>query len=63
MTNRDFWTSRAMQVFGVSFVYALGICAMAADAANLQKIKDTFPLYWDSYESLGRQLENKEDES
>lgn len=55
--NQDYWTIRAMQKHGGSFVQALGTAAERADDSNLSKIKETWPEYWSEYEGLGEELQ------
>lgn len=51
------WTVDAMEEVGGSFIKKLGALARTADAFNLQKIKDTWPEYWEDYEARGKNLE------
>lgn len=51
------WTVDAMEEVGGSFIKKLGGLARTADAFNLQKIKDTWPEYWEDYEARGKNLE------
>ena len=37
---------------GGSFVTHLGILATKADSENLQKIKDSWPEYWEKYKKM-----------
>lgn len=57
MNDRDMWTVDAMEEVGGSFIKKLGALARTADAFNLQKIKDTWPEYWEDYEARGKNLE------
>ncbi len=52
MSEADMKVIQAMMRFGGSFVSNLGKAAMAADANNLQRIKDAFPEYWQQYEDM-----------
>ena len=61
MNSQDYWTLKAMSTFGGSFVKALAEAAHHADSANLRKIKDTWPAYWGSYETMGRRMEAEAD--
>lgn len=54
MKPEDVKTIQAMIRFGGSFVKALGHAAFAADAENLQKIKDTWPEYWQRYTEMSQ---------
>lgn len=49
MTEEDQTVLENMTAYGGSFVRALAMAAIAADADNLQKIKDTWPEYWEKY--------------
>lgn len=46
---------RAMCAFGGSFAYQLGMLIGAADAANVEKIKQTWPDEWRHYLELYEQ--------
>lgn len=60
MSNeRDYWTIKAMDLYGGSFVKALGRCAQAADSDNLAKIKRYFGSYWKEYEKEGVRMEQR----
>jgi predicted oxidoreductase (fatty acid repression mutant protein) len=58
VTDRD--VARTMQEYGGSFVRALGTAALAADPANLKKIRDSFPDYWANYARMAEQLSEVE---
>lgn len=60
--NRNFWTIKAMEEFGGSFVKALAKAALHADPNNLKKIQKTWNDYWKKYEELGRKLEERSNE-
>lgn len=62
MNERDSWTVDAMENYGGSFVQALGHLARHADPENLDKIKDTWPSYWSSYETMGLEMQMGEKE-
>lgn len=49
MTELDYKVISAMRTYGGSFVKALATCAAHADASNLDKIKTTWPNYWQEY--------------
>lgn len=53
MSEEDQNTLAAMVDTGGSFVRALAVAGTHADAENLQKIKDTWPEYWEKYRKLG----------
>lgn len=55
--DRDIWTIDAMEDMGGSFVKQLGALARRADPQNLEKIKMTWPQYWEEYEQAGIKLE------
>jgi len=48
-----------MRKYGGSFVKLLGELAEHADPRNLQKVKETWPEYWNEYEGFGIEMENK----
>lgn len=50
MSEEDFAVLEAMEKYGGSFVKALAEAAHRADPNNLQKIKDTWPVYWAEYQ-------------
>ncbi|HRJ06902.1 MAG TPA: hypothetical protein PK911_05145 [Candidatus Saccharibacteria bacterium] len=54
MSAEDVKVIQAMIRFGGSFVKALGHAAFAADPENLQKIKDTWPEYWEKYTDMAK---------
>lgn len=54
MSAEDVKVIQAMIRFGGSFVKALGHAAFAADPENLQKIKDTWPEYWQRYTDMAK---------
>lgn len=45
----------AMRRFGGSFVQALAQCHRLADAVNKEKIKATWPEYWERYTQTAKQ--------
>ena len=46
--------SEAMITYGGSFVNKLGQMLQAADHINAQKIKNTWPEYWQEYLEIGK---------
>lgn len=54
MSEADQKVIQAMIRFGGSFVSNLGKAALCADATNLQKIKDTWPEYWQQYTDMAK---------
>ena len=52
MTTKDVQIMKAMAYFGGSFVKALAACIGAADEENLQRIKETWPEYWEKYSEM-----------
>lgn len=56
-TDRDYYTIDAMLKYGGSFVKSLASLAQHADYDNFNKIKNTWPEYWDQYEKMGIELE------
>lgn len=59
MNDQDFWTVKAMRVFGGSFVVALADCMERADESNFAKIKITWPEYMKQYEEMGQKLKQE----
>ena len=49
---RDFEIIECMKTRGGSFVKNLGNAASHADSINLNKIKTTWPEYWEKYEKM-----------
>ena len=58
ITDRD--VARVMVEYGGSFVSKLGAAALAADPANLKKIRDAFPDYWANYTRMAIQISEVE---
>lgn len=58
ITDRD--VARAMVEYGGSFVSKLGTAALAADPANLKKIRDAFQDYWANYTRMAIQISEVE---
>lgn len=52
MSDEDHATIDKMLEYGGSFVKALALAANMADDENLQKIKDTWPEYWQKYTEM-----------
>lgn len=52
MNEQDFETVENMKQYGGSFVVILASLAQHADPINLQKIKDTWPEYWETYSKM-----------
>ena len=48
----DYDIIKAMIRYGGSFVSGLGRAAQCADEENLQRIKETWPEYWEQYSKL-----------
>lgn len=66
MTIKDIWTLRAMTKYGGGFVKKLAEAAHQADAVNFEKIRATWPDYFEKYEFVGANLraqKNKKDGS
>ena len=59
MNERDYYTVKAMKIYGGSFVVALAHAVELADSVNLEKIKTTWPEYWKQYEEMGDGLERE----
>lgn len=51
MDEEDFQVVEAMEKYGGSFVKALAQLCHRADPVNLQKIKYTWPDYWEEYQN------------
>lgn len=49
----------AMQIFGGSFVKALGSALSCADISNQVKIKATWPEYWQEYLGMYEHIKDK----
>ncbi len=49
MDKEDYEVVGMMRTYGGSFVKTLAELATRADPINLQKIKDTWPEYWEKY--------------
>jgi len=47
--DQKYRVSSAMELYGGSFVKALGIALGKADGINSRKIKNAFPEYWKKY--------------
>lgn len=45
----DYWTIKAMKMYGGTFVQQLAVLAELADSQNLLKIKETWKNYWHEY--------------
>lgn len=58
ITDRD--VADAMVRFGGGFVTALGYAFRHADAVNQQKIKETWPEYWERYTQTAKQWEGSQ---
>ena len=57
---RDFDVARTMIEYGGSFVRKLGAAALVADQQNLNRIKATWPEYWEQYTRMAKQLSEVE---
>ena len=49
-----------MMEYGGSFVRKLGAAALVADQQNLNRIKATWPEYWEQYARMAKQLSEVE---
>lgn len=56
MNDQDYWTIKAMKIYGGGFVKALAEAASQADPENLRKIMETWPKYWRTYMDMGERL-------
>ena len=54
MTDKK--TIETMMEYGGSFVRKLGAAALVADQQNLNRIKATWPEYWEQYIRMAKQL-------
>ena len=54
--KQKFLVRRGMEVYGGSFVKALGFALQYADPINSQIIKNAFPEYWKKYLEMGKKL-------
>lgn len=52
MNHIDHKTAEQMALRGGNFVRHLGLCACAADADNLERLKEAFPELWTKYEAM-----------
>jgi len=60
-TDEVYCVCLGMKRFGGSFVESLGIALTHADPINAQKIKNTWPKYWEQYLEMGKKIfENEE---
>jgi hypothetical protein len=55
MDQDDYAITEAMLRYGGSFVAALAKAFRAGDRENQQRLKDTFPHYWQEYAALAQQ--------
>jgi len=53
-------TIETMMEYGGSFVRKLGAAALVADQQNLNRIKATWPEYWEQYTKMAKQLSEVE---
>jgi hypothetical protein len=52
MDEQEFAVVEAMTKYGGSFVKALAECFHRADPTNFNKLRATFPDYWEQYEKM-----------
>ena len=55
--EEKYFVSLGMRERGGSFVKALGEALLHAHPSNIQKIKDTWPEYWEEYIEWGQKIE------
>ncbi len=55
--EEKYFVSLGMRERGGSFVKALGEALLHAHPSNIQKIKDTWPEYWEEYLEWGQKIE------
>lgn len=55
MTDADIKVVEAMKKYGGSFVKQLAELTLRADPINLQKIKETWPEYWQTYTEMAEE--------
>ena len=58
-TDEIYNVSRAMKVYGGSFVQSLGEALAHADSENVAKIKATWPGYWARYLEMSKNLKRE----
>lgn len=51
-SREDLEVIAAMAQYGGSFVKSLAECFAHADRNNYEKLKSTFPEYWDQYQKM-----------
>lgn len=56
MNEQDHRVVKAMALYGGGFVKKLAAAAERADPINLQKIKDTWPEYWEIYTDMAKKM-------
>lgn len=56
-----YWTVKAMQEYGGSFVKNLGAALQSADAYNTLRIQQAFPDYIEQYMDIGLKMKKNEE--
>jgi hypothetical protein len=56
VNDETYWTHRAMQQYGGSFIKALAGLIVVADDDNLVRIRLAWPEYWKDYSEMGQRL-------
>lgn len=62
MTESDYWTIKAMEQYGGSFVKGLAEAANHATDHNLELIKKTWPKFWEEYERIGTDMKKHKEQ-
>ena len=57
--EEKYFVSLGMKRFGGGFIAALGQALDHADPNNTQRIKDSWPGYWNQYLKMGMKIEMK----
>ncbi len=58
--EEKYLVSLGMRERGGSFVKALGEALLHAHPSNIQKIKDTWPEYWEEYLKWGQKIDKND---
>ena len=58
--EEKYFVSIGMRERGGSFVIALGLALLHADMTNVQKIKETWPEYWEEFLKWGQEIHKNE---
>ncbi len=58
--EEKYFVSLGMRERGGSFVKALGEALLHAHPSNIQKIKETWPEYWEEYLKWGQKIDKND---